>query len=141
MPFSIDTSTPFGARALRRLESEPIGWLVTVSPSGTPMPSPVWFLWEDGEILLYSRPDTPKLRNIAANPKTALNLDSADDGEDIVILSGRARVDPQQPPAHQVKAYIAKYARLIERLGWEPAAFAADYSVPVRITPRRLRGI
>ena len=42
----IDTSTPFGARAERRLREEVIAWLVTVSRSGTPLPVPVWFLWE-----------------------------------------------------------------------------------------------
>jgi PPOX class probable F420-dependent enzyme len=139
--FSIDTSTEFGERAVRRLLNEPIVWLTTVNPAGAPVPSPVWFLWEEGEVLMYSRPGTLKLRNIEANPRVTLNLDSADDGEDIVILSGRARVDSSQPPADQVDAYLSKYSELISRLGWEPAGFAADYSVPVRIAPLRLRGL
>ena len=141
MTFSIDTSTEFGARAVRRLQGDPIVWLVTVDPTGAPVPSPVWFLWEDGEVLMYSRPGTPKLRNIEANPRVALNLDSADDGEDVVILSGRARIDRGQPRADQVEAYVSKYSELIARLGWEPAGFAADYSVAVRIEPLRLRGL
>ena len=41
----IDDSTPAGRRAARRLTEETIGWLTTVSPSGTPHTSPVWFLW------------------------------------------------------------------------------------------------
>jgi PPOX class probable F420-dependent enzyme len=139
--FLIDISTEFGARAVRRLLSEPIVWLTTVDANGAPVPSPVWFLWEDGEVLMYSRPGTPKLRNIEANPRVTLNLDSADDGEDIVILSGRAHIDNAQPPAHEVEAYLSKYSELIARLGWEPAGFAADYSVPVRIEPLRLRGM
>ena len=141
MAFSIDTSTEFGARAVRRLLNEPIVWLTTVDPNGAPVPSPVWFLWEDGEVLMYSRPGTPKLRNIEANPRVTLNLDSADDGEDIVILSGRAHIDSSRPPAHQVEAYLTKYSELIARLGWEPAGFAADYSVAVRVEPLRLRGL
>jgi PPOX class probable F420-dependent enzyme len=138
--FAIDTGTEFGRRALDRLGRETIGWLVTVSPVGNPVPSPVWFLWLNGEALIYSRPDTQKLRNIAANPRTALHLDSARDGDDVVMLAGRSRLGGD-PPADRVTAYIEKYGAHIERLGWTPATFAADYSVPIRFAPNRLRGL
>ena len=85
---ALDTSTPFGARVERRLREEQIGWLTTVRGDGLPQPSPVWFLWDGETILIYSRPDTPRLRNIAGNPKVALNLDGDGRGGDIVILSG-----------------------------------------------------
>ncbi len=137
---TIDTETEFGRRALGRLSRETIGWLVTVNPAGGPVPSPVWFLWTDGEALIYSRPNTLKLRNIAANSRVSLNLDSAKDGDDVVMLAGRARLG-DDPPADQVPAYLEKYGDHIERLGWTPASFAADYSVPIRFTPSRLRGL
>jgi hypothetical protein len=35
---------------------------------------------------------------------------------------------------------VEKYAPLIERNGWTQESFAADYSVPIRITVRRVRG-
>ena len=60
----IDTGSQFGARAARRLKDELIYWLVTVGPDGAPQPSPVWALWDGATLLIYSRPDTPKLRNI-----------------------------------------------------------------------------
>src|SRR5207248_8835730 len=65
---TLDTTTPFGARAARRLADDVIGWLVTVNRAGAPQPSPVWFLWDDDGLLIYSQPGTPKLRNIARNP-------------------------------------------------------------------------
>jgi PPOX class probable F420-dependent enzyme len=134
MTFSIDT----GSRAAGRLRQEAIAWLVSVSPAGAPQPSPVWFVWDDVGFLLYSQPDTPKLRNIAANPRVALHLDGDGRGGDIVIVSGRATVS-HDPPATGVPAYLDKYGPLIARNGWTPESFAADYSVPVRIAPRRLR--
>jgi PPOX class probable F420-dependent enzyme len=99
----------------------------------------VWFLWDDGSILLYSQPDTPKLRNIAANPRVALHLNDDGRGDDVVILSGRA-AESADPPAHELPVYLEKYGDLIERNGWTPESFAADYSVPVRIRPTGLRG-
>jgi PPOX class probable F420-dependent enzyme len=139
MGFEIDTSTPFGARAARRLREDRLAWLTTVSSSGTPQPTPVWFLWEDGSILLYSKPDTPKLRNIARSPRVALNLDGDGRGGDIVVLTGELRVS-DDPPADVVPAYVAKYETLIAGHGWTPSSFAADYSVPLRFEPRALRG-
>jgi PPOX class probable F420-dependent enzyme len=139
MPFSIDTSSEFGRRAERRLTETLLGWLVTVDRRGTPQPVPVWFLWEDGSVLLYSRPDKPKLRHIAANPRVSLHLDGNGRGGDIVVVTGSA-APTDDVPASQVPAYVAKYAGLIEGNGWTPESFAADYSVPLRISVDRVRG-
>lgn len=136
----LDERTEFGQRAARRLREERIAWLTTVSPKGTPQPVPVWFLWDSStSVLLYSQPDTPKLRNIGENPRVSLHLDGNGRGGDIVICMGVARIS-DDPSADQVAEYVEKYAELIERNRWTPASFAADYSVPVRITISRIRG-
>ncbi len=130
---------PKNPRAAARLDSELIIWLTTVRPNGQPQSSAVWFLLEDGEFLVYSKPDVAKLTNIETNPRVALNLDGNGVGGDIVTIEGRARIVPDQAPAHEVPAFVAKYAERIERNGWTPASFAADYSVPIRIEPTRSR--
>ena len=135
----IDTATEFGARATRRLDSELIGWLTTVTPKGVPVPIPVWFWWDGDALWLYSQPNTPKLRNIAANPSVSLHLDGDGRGGAVVVVTDTAAV-AGSPPADAVPAYIAKYTELIAGYGWTPASFAADYSVAVQITPTRLRG-
>jgi PPOX class probable F420-dependent enzyme len=138
--FVLDESTEFGQRAARRLREERIAWLTTVAAEGTPRPVPVWFLWDgDASVLLYSRPGKPKLRNIERNPCVSLNLDGNGEGGDIVVLLGEARV-ADEPPADEVPRYVEKYAGLIARNGWTPASFAADYSVPLRITLTRIHG-
>ncbi len=139
MAITIDTTTPFGERAARRLRDEPLAWLVTVSPDGQPQPSPIWFEWDGSSILLYSKPDTPKLRNIAANPRVTVHLDGNGEGGDIVIVSGTAALS-DDPPADQVPSYVEKYRAFMDRNGWSPAEFAGNYSVALRIEPTRLRG-
>ena len=136
----LDESSEFGRRAARRLRDERLAWLTTVTPRGTPQPVLVWFLW-DGEasILLYSRPDTPKLRNVANNPRVSLHLDGNGQGGDAVVCLGQASVS-DDPPAHEVDDYVAKYAGFIERNRWTPKSFAGDYSVPLRIAITRFRG-
>jgi hypothetical protein len=54
---SLDPSTEDGAKALRCLETEPMGWVTTVSPDGQPRSSPIWFLWRDGDEVLTMEGD------------------------------------------------------------------------------------
>ncbi len=137
----IDTKSEFGARASRRLRDELIYWLVTTGSDGTPQASPVWALWDaDGTFLIYSRPDTPKLRNVAARPRVALHLDGDGRGGDVVIVTGEARIDRAASPADRVPAYVAKYKEGMRRIDMTPESFARAYSVAIRIAPARLRG-
>lgn len=137
---NLDTSTEFGARVERRLRQETILWLTTVSPTAAPQPSPVWFLWDGATLLIYSRPDTPKLRNIARHPTVSLHFDGNGTGGDIVVLTGEARLAGDAPPADAVPAYLEKYRKGIARIGMTPESFARTYSVAIRVTPARLRG-
>ena len=137
----IDTSTPFGRYAERLLRTERIVWLTTVSADGTPQPNAVWFTWDGDTALMYSIPNQAKLKNIARNPNVALNLDSKKHGDGIVILTGSAAVDSSAPPLNKNRAYLAKYRTEIARLELgSPAKMASEYSVAVRITPKKLRG-
>ena len=136
----IDLSTEFGQRVERRLAEEQVVWLTTVTPKGTPQPSPVWFLREGDSVLLYSQPDTPKLRNIAANPTVALAFNATHNGGDVVVFTGEAHVDDDAPAAHEHEAYVEKYRAGISGLGTTPEGFATDFSVPVRVALAKLRG-
>jgi PPOX class probable F420-dependent enzyme len=136
----IELTGDFGARVARRLEQEIIIWLTTVRADGTPQPSPVWFVWSDDALLIYSQPNKQKLRNIARSPNVALNFDGNGQGGDIVVISGQASIDPSAPPCDQVAAYVTKYRDHIIRIGYAPATFAAGYSVAIRVTPTALRG-
>jgi PPOX class probable F420-dependent enzyme len=135
----LDFSTDFGKRAKARLEREPVAWLVTVGSDGTPQPSPIWYLWDGETCLIYSQPNTPKVRNVQRHPQTALHLEGDGKGGNIIILVGESVVD-DTPPADQNPAYLEKYADAIVRIGMTAASFAAAYSTPIRFRPSRLRG-
>jgi PPOX class probable F420-dependent enzyme len=130
---------PRHAEAAERLRASVVVWLTTVNPGGQPQSTPVWFVVEDGSVLVYSQPGKPKLRNIEANPSVGLNVPGTDTGDDVVILEGRAERDRAAPPADRVPAYVEKYRDHIAGLGWTPESFASDYSEAVRIRPTRLR--
>lgn len=138
----VDPTTVFGRRVTERLTREHIAWLVTVDPHGTPQPTPVWFGWDpgSGEIVLKSEPRTAKLRNVRANPRAAVHLNSSAGGGDVVVLVGTARIDDDGLSAEERAAYDAKYADGMRGLGTTPEDFHTGYSVTLRITPERLRG-
>ena len=126
-------------RAESRLRSNLIAWLTTVRPDGQPVTVPVWFLLRDDEtILVYTRPEKQKLRNLAVNPKVSLVLDVTDIGRNVVRLEGTARTAGDQPPASDNPAYLAKYTERIGALFGTPEQFATLFSASLIITPATL---
>lgn len=136
----IDTSSEFGQRVAKRLADEQIAWLATVDGSGTPQPNPVWFIWDGQTVLIYSQPDQAKIRNVERSGRVSLNFNSDFHGGDVAILTGTATIEPTGPAADQNPAYIQKYADGIASINMTPESFASSYSVPIRITPQKLRG-
>ncbi len=136
----IDFDSDIGKRAIGRLEGEQVVWLTTISPNGTPLPTPVWFLWHDSAALIYSQPDTAKIKGIHRNERVALNFNSDEHGGNVIILKGRAEVVVDGTPASSIPDYVAKYAGGMKSLGLPPEHFAAEYSQLIRVTPDRLNG-
>jgi PPOX class probable F420-dependent enzyme len=122
-----------------RLDGELVAWMTTVSPSGQPQTSPVWFLVEDETFVIYSLGSTPRTRNIEANPRVCLNLNSTPEGGRVVIIEGSAEIVPDGPAAADDSAYVTKYRGPMDDLGMTPESFSADYPVRIHVTPTRLR--
>jgi len=130
---------PKRAHAEARLREEKIAWLTTVRRDGQPQSSPVWFLWVDGEVVVYSQPATPKVRNLRENQQVTVHLRDIDEGDDIISLEGIAEIDDEYPPAAAIPAYVEKYRTMIADLRMDPASFAESYSTAIRIRPTKLR--
>ena len=135
----IDLTTKLGLRAKERLASETVIWLTTVDTHGTPQPRPVWFVWDEDAIVIYSQAKAKKLQHIRQNPNVSLHFDSGAHGEDIQVFLGTAEIVENPIPANQNTAYIDKYRRGIHGLGYTEQVFAKEYAVEIRMTPTRLR--
>ncbi len=136
----LDRTTEFGGRAERRLRDDRIGWLITVRPDGTPIPVPVWFLWDGATILVYSQPRTGKIRNLAHSPRASFCLRTDEHGNDVVVVTGNAHVDGNAPRADMLPAYLEKYGERLPALGVTASELAEEYSVAVRLVPDRISG-
>ncbi len=136
----IDFSTEFGQRAIKRLSEEKVIWLTTTDAQGNPQPRPVWFLWSADMILIFSQPQAYKVAHIKIHPRVALNLDSADSGEDIVVLLGEAQIDPAAVSQAEMESYIEKYRQGLVSINMTESEFKDSYSTTIRVSPTSLRG-
>jgi PPOX class probable F420-dependent enzyme len=115
---SIDPSSAPAGHVLERLRSEHHIWLTTLSGSGAPQPGPVWFLWRDDSVLIFSHPETLKVRAIRRDSHVSLNLNSNATGGDVGIFD--ATLDDGGLRADEVPA-STRAARCRER-GCHPIA-------------------
>jgi PPOX class probable F420-dependent enzyme len=135
-----DPATDYGARVHRRLREDKVIWLTTVGKDGTPQPNPVWFLWQDDGLLIYNRPDANRLVHLRERPRVSLNLDSDEEGNDIVVLTGTGEVLPDYPRPHELEEYLRKYGADMIRISGDAKQFGTEYPIAIRIVVSRVRG-
>jgi PPOX class probable F420-dependent enzyme len=137
----IDLTTEFGQAVERHLKFEHVIWLTTVDSRLSPQPRPVWFLWEEGTVLIFSQPTAYKVKHIKQHPRVALHFNTDNTGDKhVIVMTGEAVIDPNGVTANQVPAYLEKYSAGIAELNMTPESFNAEYAVLLRITPSELRG-
>ena len=121
------------------LDDDLIGFLAAVNDKGQPQTSPVWFIRDGEDLVVYNRPDALRLKSIAGNPRVAFNLRADRRGSSGVTLEADAAIDDSLPPATEFPGYLEKYAADIERLGWTPESFSTDYPTAIRLKVTRVR--
>jgi pyridoxine/pyridoxamine 5'-phosphate oxidase len=103
----VDPAIASWANAQQKLTDAHNYWIATTSGEGQPHAMPVWGLWIDGAFLFSTGRNAHKGRDLAANPKISVHLES---GDDVVILEGTAEeLTEQTLPAGYADAYEAKY--------------------------------
>jgi PPOX class probable F420-dependent enzyme len=127
------------AEARKRIETDEIAWLTTVTDSGAPAPNPVWFVPDGEDLLVFAQPGSGKARNIAARPRVTLHFETRDPaGSDVIVIHGSATLE------HGVKGsvqpgYLAKYAAVMPQIEFTVEDLDNDYDTCIRITPSRVR--
>ena len=119
--------------AMRRAR---VGWLGTTHPGGGPHLVPVWFFWDGTAIVLYSKPDAQKLRNLQNMPEVAFAVEPRARSMCSVLIEGRAEVLPLTD--RLAAGFRNKYGRAIRSIGIDPSSFAHIYPTAIRITPQRM---
>ena len=105
--------------AAERLTANQNFWVVTVSADGRPHALPVWGVWNDAEarFVFACGPRARKLRNLIANPRVVVMVDST---EECVSVEGRAGVVADDGRRELwIERYLAKYRPMAAELSAE----------------------
>lgn len=135
---AMDSTAVATHRVRSFLEREPVVWLSTSRPNGAPHLVPTWFAWDGETILIRSKPEARKVRNLRHDPRAMLALGDPEDDFDVGLLEARAEVDAGERDLPD--AFIAKYGDRIAALGSTPAEFASTYSATILLRPARALG-
>ena len=109
-------------RLAAQLDDELVGWLTTVSPDGQPQSSVVWFLRDGDDLLVYSKPDAGKLRNIVANPNVAFNLRGDELGDSMATFEATASMVDSPTPPHSGSGLSRQVPRTDQPARLDPGA-------------------
>ena len=137
MPFQLDSSDLQQAHTAGRLTTDEMLWLATVRPDGRPHIVPVWFLWQGETILVFSKPNNQKIRNLRQNAAVTVSLDNTDRGDDVIILEGTAELIDDPDVTTTLPAFASKYASLLADLRWTAETMSREYSQAIRVTISR----
>ena len=82
-------------------------WIGTTRPDGRPHAVPVWYTWDGRFVYFISGRPLQKSKNLARQPWIVVH---AGDGDDVIILEGKAEIVTDQAELEKVEAdYRAKY--------------------------------
>lgn len=104
-------------------------WIASTRPDGAPHVAPVWGIWLDGTLYFGGDPQARRTRNLMADPRVVVHLES---GDEVVIIEGVVeQVTDSELAARIERANATKYDMP------QPEADAAPpAAVWLRIVPR-----
>jgi len=68
-----------------------IAVVATAGPTGKPHAMPVWYAWRDGIVLFHTSAGSKKMRNLRANQRVSVVVDSKVAPYKVVVIEGHAR--------------------------------------------------
>jgi hypothetical protein len=90
----------------KRLCTERNVWLATVSATGSPHLTPIWFVWVDDRMWVCTTSLAVKTRNVRIDPRVMVSLES---GDDPVVGEGTAFVMGPPYPQKIIDAFADKF--------------------------------
>jgi PPOX class probable F420-dependent enzyme len=126
-----------GEQEREELLKEPnVAVLATVGPGGRAHAAPIWYLYEDGVLIMSTGRGSQKHRNVEAHPEVTLVVDDRTVPYYAVMAQGRAEIGPRLADDDRLKMAV-RY--LGEELGRAYIArVQGEDSVTIRLRPRKL---
>ena len=88
------------------LQGKHFGKLATVQKDGSPHVTPVWYMLEDGKVIVNTTTERVKYFNVRRDPRVALLIDN---GYSYVMIAGRARVAEERDHKKDIETLAVRY--------------------------------
>ncbi|MBI3841069.1 MAG: PPOX class F420-dependent oxidoreductase [Thaumarchaeota archaeon] len=96
----------FDAKAEAFLKEPHFAKLATLMRDGSPQLTPIWYMYEDGKLIVNTTRDRVKFRNIRRDARVALLVDN---GYTYVTVFGRGRVAEERDPKADIERLAIRY--------------------------------
>lgn len=115
--------------------------IATVKPDNSPHVTPVWYLWENKQLLMTIPKDSVKARNIGQNNKVAVTIDTDKAPIKAVIIEGIAKIEKlgdeiERKIDRRMAAKYVKTEYLDEYMKWAGAQ-GIEY-IYIKIFPEKI---
>lgn len=111
------------------------GKVATVKKDGSPHVTPIWYMLDDGKLIINTTTDRVKFKNIQRDPRVSFLVD---DGYPYLMILGKARVASERDPLKDIESLAIRYTG--EEAGRKSARerFWKQPRVSVEIVPERV---
>ncbi|MDN3356137.1 pyridoxamine 5'-phosphate oxidase family protein [Actinomadura sp. DC4] len=118
----------------RELLARDLARLAYVARDGTPRNVPIAFAWNGSEIVMCTAKNAPKLPALRNDPMVALTIDTEVHPPKILLIRGRAELDPVDGIPDEYLQATGTYEMTPEqRTGWEAEVRSLYHDGMVRI--------
>jgi PPOX class probable F420-dependent enzyme len=96
----------FDARAQSFLAGKHFAKLATLMKDGRPQLTPIWYMYEDGKLIVNTSKDRVKYHNIKRDPRISLLID---DGYPHISIFGKARIATERDANKDIESLAIRY--------------------------------
>ncbi|HZT65048.1 MAG TPA: PPOX class F420-dependent oxidoreductase [Acidimicrobiales bacterium] len=83
--------------------------LATIGPAGEPQSHPVWYAWQDDELLISTTKDRQKYRNLKGEKRVAASITDPDNPYRYVEIRGRVTTMEDDPNMEFIDSLAQRY--------------------------------
>lgn len=113
--------------------------VITIGPDGTPVPTPIWYLYREGNLYFRTDADSVKAANIRRDPRVSVCVQEERPPYQAVIVYGRAEV--RDAPAWLAAEIPRHYLGFLGAIGYRRTAQQAieggEREIAIVLRPER----
>ena len=114
-----------------------IAVLITIADDGTPVPTPIWYVYRDGAFYFRSADDAVKTRNIRRDPRVSICVQDERPPYRVCVGYGEAAIEPSDD--RLVDEMPRRYLGAVGAMGYRANAESIQQGPEITIVVRPSR--